>query len=198
MLPLAGHVALRAVRDLGAVGRIAGLKAVRDRQLLGHAAGQRHGEQLHVPIAEDLAIGVEQHLAIGREATHEVGAGVPGQAGRRTASDGDRVGIDVAVVLGAEGDGLAIGRKARQGLDAQIAGQAADVFAVEVADPEIFGIDKGHVILADGRLHEQPGVVAVGLGLQARQRKRGEQHGEEFPAHRCILGSLGERRVRLV
>ena len=79
--------------------------------------------------------------------------------------DGDGVDVGVAVVLGAEGDGLAVGREDGLRLDADVAGQPADVLAVEVGDPEIVGVDEGDVLGADGRLGQKPRVVDVGLGL---------------------------------
>ncbi len=177
ILPLAGHVALRAVGDLLAVGRIAGLEAVRDRQLLGHAAGQRHGEQLHVPVAEDLAVGIEQDFAVRREAANEVGAGMPGEPRHRAPGQWDRVDVGVAVVLGAEGDGLAVRRKDGVRFDADVASEPADVGAVEVGDPQVVGVDEGDVLGADGRLGEQAGVVDVRFGADGAGKEQRDGEG---------------------
>ena len=58
---------------------------------------------------------------------------MPGQARRRAAVDRDDVDVGVAVVLRAEGDRLAVGGEGRVRLDADVAGQPAQVRAVEAA-----------------------------------------------------------------
>ena len=69
-----------------------------------------------------------------------------------SAFDRDDVDICVAVVLGAEGDYLAIGRKRRAGFDAFVGSQSPDFRAVDVRHPEIAGINESDVSPADGRL----------------------------------------------
>jgi hypothetical protein len=102
---------------------------------------------------------------------------VPGQAARRAALDGDGVDVGVALVLGAEGDGLVVRGENGVRLLADVAGQPADVTAVQVGDPEVVGVDEGDVAGAEGRLGQELGVVDVGGGLVGTGQAQDEAEG---------------------
>src|SRR5262249_38547026 len=105
VLPPGTGVAVRAIGDLGAVGRNLGFPRVGDRQLRRHAAGGGDGKQLAVAGGINFAVRTEQHLfAVGRPAADDVGTRVPGQPLRHAAGDRYCVNVGVPVVLGAEGD----------------------------------------------------------------------------------------------
>ena len=77
----------------------------------GHPeAGRRQRlSRRRIPEAGGLVGGGGEHaLAVRAPAADDVGAGVPGQALRRTAVQADDVDIGVAVVAGREGDLLAV------------------------------------------------------------------------------------------
>ena len=138
VLPLGSGIAHRGVGDVFAVWRVTCLESPRDRQLRGHAALEVDSEKLHVAIAVHIAVGGEEYFAVGREATHNVRARMPGQPSGGAASDRDGVDIGIAVILGTEGDGLAIRREDRVGFDADIAGETAGILAILISDPKVF------------------------------------------------------------
>ena len=110
VLPLLEALRRRDVGDAAAVGRVAGAQPVRDRQLRGQPAGQRHGEELEVAVREHAALGSEQHgRAVDGEALDQIGARVPGEPLRLAAGGRHDEDVDVAVVLGAERDERAVG-----------------------------------------------------------------------------------------
>ncbi len=56
---------------------------------------------------------------------------------------------------------LPSGEKTGFDLDADVAGEAADVLAVEIGDPQIVGVDEGDVVRADSGHRDQSGVRGV-------------------------------------
>jgi photosystem II stability/assembly factor-like uncharacterized protein len=144
----------------------------------------------------DVALGDEEHAApVGIEVLHDVVAGVPGQALRLAARDGDEVDVEVAVVLAGEGDPLPVGREARPDLRAGVRGQAAHAGAVEVRDPQVARVREGDVLGADGRLLEQARVARVELGDGRGNGCRGRRPGLLRRAGRRRGAGDGEDRV---
>ena len=92
---------------------------------------------------------------------------------------GDGVDVDVAVVLGAEGDGLAVGREDGVRLDADVGGEPAGVLAVEVGDPEVVGVDEGDSLGRDRRHGQEPGVGDVRLRDSRTARERAPNRGQK-------------------
>ena len=97
-------------------------------------------------------------------------------------ADRNQIHVGVSLVLGAEGDEAPVRREDRIGDGVQVAGQPADVPAVQVGNPEIVGVDEGDVPGAHGGLAQQPRVLDVRLGQhrlrrQAKRsrRKQGQQ-----------------------
>jgi hypothetical protein len=83
---------------------------VRDRKKLLRAALDRNRVELRIPGGVDVARGGEEDgPAVGSEPLGDVGAGVPRQPLRNAAVRADDVDVDVALVLGREGDPLPVG-----------------------------------------------------------------------------------------
>ncbi len=114
LLPLLISSGDGVVGDALPVGGIGGARRVRNRQRLFDAPADGNREQLAVTAGERGALrGEEDRLAVRREALHDVGAGMPRQAHRRTAADRHDEHVGVAVVLRAERDRPAVRRKHR-------------------------------------------------------------------------------------
>ena len=59
--------------------------------------------------------------------------------------------IGIAIVLGVKGNGLAVWRKDRVRLYAFVDGEASGVGIVLIGHPQVFGIDKRDMCIADRR-----------------------------------------------
>jgi hypothetical protein len=108
---------------------------------------------------------------------------MPGEAAGNATRGGHYKYIGIAIVLGAEGNALPVGRKHRVAFGAGIHGQAARVAAIAVGHPQVFGINKGNVLLADGGLPEQPcvgGINGMGMPGGAAPKRDGEQRSIQF------------------
>src|SRR5712692_6731409 len=97
---------------------------------------------------------------------------MPGQPRRNAPGDRHYIDVQVSVVLSSEGDQRSVRRKRGVRFQTFVGRQAANILAVEIRYPQITGIDKCNVILADRWLCKQPSVVdvnALGCGgkLQA-------------------------------
>ena len=188
-LPGAERVADRGVGDPLAGGVEARVCGLRNGERLGHAAADRHQEQLGdrrprcPPAAEQDPIPVRMPVA------HEVAVRVPGQAPRPPALDRDHVDVGVALVLRGIRDPASVRADAWGSLVARRARQPPRVAAGSVDDPEVLRVDEDHVIRGDGRLLEQEGLASAQLVV-----RRGEQDGEEgkrSDGHRALPGACG-------
>ncbi len=180
VLPLGEGVVQRVVRDAPAVRRKGAAERVRQLDLRRKAPLHRHGEHLRVAAAEHRTRGGEHDGgAVGCEPLNDVASGVVGQPRRHAACDRDDVDVTVPFVLSGEGDQRAVGRE-RRIADTLAARQAADVLPVGSGHPQIAGVDKGDVRLADRRLAQQPGIRGVdGPGRNhAGEREKDGDHDE--------------------
>ena len=114
VLPLQERRRQRVVGNPAAVGRIGGARRVRDRQRRLDAAGLVHCEELRVAAREDGAGRSEEDLLpVRREALDQIRPRMPSEPRQRPALDRDHEHVRVAVVVGAEGQRLSVGRERR-------------------------------------------------------------------------------------
>ena len=108
---------VHAVGDVRAVGRDLALIAARQRHRLLDAALDRHGPEARRAARRPRRArrGEDDRLAVRRPALHVVAAGMPRQPLRLAAFGRHDVDVDVAGVLAAERDPLAVGREMRIG-----------------------------------------------------------------------------------
>ena len=159
VLPLQKSGRQRVVGDSVGGGGVTRARSVRNRQRLLDASVDRHGEQLGVAIRVRGASRREHdRLSVGREPLHEIGARMPREPPRHAAGDWNDVDVGVPLVLRAERDRRAVGGECRIRFPAEISRQPPDVPSVEIAHPQIGGVDEGNVTCAHGRLREQLGI----------------------------------------
>ena len=147
------------------VGDVRGIR--RELALIGHgqrqtrrlAAARRHRIQLGVT-ARGVARGAEQDAPPVRGPAHrDVGRRMVGDPMRCAAHGGNGEDVGVAVVLAGEGDGAAVGREHRRGLEADAVGQAGGATAAARHGPQIARIAEGDQFAAQSRCLEQVGLV---------------------------------------
>ena len=184
VLPLGELLRERHVGDRLPVGRHVRLARVRDLELRGKAATDRHREQLRVARGVDLARGREEHrLSVRREAQRDVAARVVGEPPGHPALRVDHVDVGIALVTAGEGNEPAVGREARTGLDAGVRRQAADARPVARGHPEVVGVGEGHERAARGRLSDEAGVGEVDRASPRGGDERESCEGDERAGH---------------
>ena len=165
---------------------------VRNRHQLLHAARDRNLEELRVAIGEYGASGREQDGgAVRRERLDLITAWMPGEPRGDASLHRDDVDVRVAFVLRAERNQLSVRRKRRVRFLSVIGRQTPHAGAVETGHPEISGVDERHVVGADCRLSEQPGVVDVhrrnkrwiNRRRDPRRRERSSAGGDHCNGH---------------
>ena len=97
-----------------------------------------------------------------------------GELARLAAGRGDHVDVVVAVAIGGEGDPLAVGREAREDVAGLVVGEALDVGAVLIGDPDIAEVAEGDLAL---------GVSGVAEQLHLRLRESGQQQRNRQQEH---------------
>ena len=129
------------------------LERARQRHRRLDAAFDGHGpEARRAARRPRRARGREHHgLAVGRPALHDVAARMPRQPLRLAALGRHDVDVDVAAVLGAERDPLAVGRELRIGRRALEARDAPRHAAGALDGPDVVGVGERDVRGADGR-----------------------------------------------
>ena len=181
------------VRDARAVGR--------DGALVAHGQGQRFrkhpvgrdGEEAAEPPVLAQPRRRKQHLcASWRPPCDDVGSRVVGEAPRHAAGGRHGVDVQIAVVLGAEGDRGPVGREERAGFHAHAGGQADGVAAGARHRPQVSRVDEGDVGAAQRR------VVGQQRPLLGRRRDRGERDEHQQrgnSAHARVSWKVGEDEV---
>ena len=139
-LPLqVGHVG-----DSSSIRRKPSFLGAPHRQDFGPPALHGHGVQA-VKIAVGFSARIEQHaLAVGRPADHHVSIGMPGQPPRFTTGCRDDEGIHIAVVLPAERNPIAVGRKDRLRL-MSASGELARFPALARHTPQVAAPNEDHL-----------------------------------------------------
>ena len=101
-------------------------------------------------------------LAIIGPAFDKLTSRIPGVSGRFATIDGYTVYTGTAAAIGGECEALTIRRKAWTRFYCWRTGDAADIAAVAIGDPDVAGVDKGDVIIADIGLPQQTGSLPIG------------------------------------
>ncbi len=193
-LPGAGVGGLRQVRDALRVRRERREFAVRHGKRNRHAAGFRDLEQLVVAVRLAGAVRRdEQRLAVRVPGDDPVVAGVIGQARRFAAGRRDRVDLVVAVVVGREGDRLAVGRELGKALLAARRREPLGGAARLWHDPDVTAVDERDLRRRDGRLPQHARVDLRGrrCGKDEGAREAGGHRADVVESHMC-----GRARVR--
>ena len=178
------------VGDLGVIGGVGGKAAPRDGQLGREIAGEADGAELADERVEGVPAGAEDDLGGGVAPAHDdvvrahavgevvaVERGGDGEACGHAARGGHGVDLGVTVVLGGEGELLAVGRIAREDGVARAVGEAAGGAAGGGHGVELAAVGEGDVGAVGGGEAQQAG-ACVGGGLLGGDAAgaQGQQH----------------------
>ena len=179
-----------------AVGGDGAELGVGDGQLLGQPTVGADPVELVEPLPPALARRREEDVAVRGPVHDAVVHRVVRQPRRVAAARGDDVDVGVAVVVGAEGDVLAVGREPGEQLLAARGREPLRRAAGFRGDPHVARVDERDVGLRDVRVAEHPGVH---LGVDDRgEDSEGEGESEEAEHGRHGESSAaGGRRGRL-
>ena len=171
--PRAVGLRLRHVRDIAPVRRERGELAVGHRQLLGQSAFHAHQVELAEPLASRLPARRDQHARAVRMPAHDaVVHRVIREPDRISSERRDDVGVEVAVVAGAEGDVGAVGGEARKQLFAGRRREPRGHAAALRHHPDIACVDERDVRGRDVGIPEHARV-----DLRGGRRTQGERDG---------------------
>ena len=164
--------------------------AVRHRQRRRHAAVGRHGHQAGLATETGEAAGVVEQPPVRQPVVEGLARRVVGQAHGRAAGLLHGVDVAVAFVVPDEGDGLAVGAEAREGLLPGRARQRHGQAAVAADHPQVVGVAEDDGLFADVGPAQHAAVRFHG-GLRG-QGRREQGEGQERPdgAGDCHLGHV--------
>ncbi len=156
-LPGAEITADRHVGDGAAVGGDRAELAVRDRQPLRQTARGRDPQELAVPHLLGLhEAGNQDRFAVGIPVEHAIRQRVVRDALHLATGRRHDIDIDVAVVVGLEGDAVAVGREAGEPLLAGGRAQPRGYPAGLGNDPDIAGVHEGDMGVGDVGVTQHP------------------------------------------
>ena len=188
VVPRTGH----AIRDVRAGGVDVSLEGTRHRHgRFGTALGadgpeaRRRGSRLRLPRA-----GEDDTLAIGRPSRDAVGTRMPGEPSRFAALDRNRVDVRISGVRTRERDRPSIERELGLRGRPLERREPPRLSAAAVHDPDIAGVRKGDVALADAGLPQQQRLLC---GRSQRRQTERSSRNEKSTKHRA--GLWGKRTI---
>ena len=169
------------IGDHAAVGRHRSELGIGHRELGRQSTGCADAVELVVTLPSALSRRRKQQLAIGGPIHHAVAHGVVGDPNWFSTHAGDHVYIGVAVVVGAECDLGAVGRKARERLlSARRAESVRDAAGLGY-DPDVSRVHERDVCRGNIGIAQHPGVdlSLQSGGSEQQHRGRGKEHSVE-------------------
>jgi len=161
----------------------------------GISALQWDCKKLCVPPGMQRSLGKKEYIfPVHSKTAGIIAARVPGKPFGDPAFYRQEKNIGIPVILGTESNLPSIGRKEGPGLHPFIHRKSFGLGSVKIGNPEIIGIDKSNVAVADGGLTHQPGIYMINTHYPGRQKqKTGGHHTHPDRADRHTFSNSHSR-----
>src|SRR5262249_39654602 len=166
------------------------------RNFCGIPARHWNGEQLRGISAAGTSGDEQDVFAVRSPATGHIVRGVPGETPRLAAGSGDDEHIRIAVIVGGEGDPLAVWREIRIKLRSDTRRKPQRIAAIAAYRPDIAGIGKRDLVTAHARMANQKGFGGIrkargGLRNQAKCQRQIGFHRDSLKIKAILASGLG-------
>ena len=156
MLPLMKDFPQRSVCYLSAIRRIGRFESSRYLQILRNPPFYGHCEELGITPRETQSSRYKKHRgATWSETTNSIRSRMPGEPLGDSTFNRNNINIRVTIIVSTECYKASIWRKGRNRFRTLSSGQTPNSCSIDVSHPEITGISKSNMGLADRRLTQE-------------------------------------------